>query len=202
MVDANPLLVNNQSLSTFVWIYNYVSDQFVYPYRQWYFGFDGGPLLLFFNPLYPTYLDPSSFTVRTIGNRPNAVNWTFWDAPEQFFVSQYGSHVDASNDEGDPVISSDGEITIVPRIDLYYEYQFGYFDSYLRFDPYLSTGLYQEQWSFVVNHESSLSLVLIYSWNEYHERSEIEPHLDYTNSTVNPFYLTNLTRSYVNQLIG
>jgi hypothetical protein len=201
MVDANRLLVNNQSASTYQWIYNYVNDEFASPYAQWYFNFNGKPLLLFFNPLYPTYLN-SSFTTRTIGNRPNPVNWTWWDAPTQYFVSQYGPHVNASNDEGNPVISWDGEVTIVPRIDLYYQYRFGYFDSFLRFDPDLSMGLYREQWSYVLNHSSSVHLILIYSWNEYHERSEIEPHYDPSNSNLSPYYLPILTKSYISMLDG
>ena len=200
MVDSY-LPTQNQTTSTFESIYNYVNDEFVTPYAQWYFNFQAKPLLLFFNPVFPTYLN-SSFTVRTIGNRPNPVNWTFWDAPAQYFVSENGPHVNASNDEGNPVISSDGEVTLVPRIDSYYYAIFGYSDSNLRFDPNLSMGLYQEQWSFVLNHKSSVNLVLVYSWNEYHERSEIEPHFDYTNNTLSAFYLTNLTKSYVNQLNG
>ena len=193
------LPTQNQTTSTFQSLYNYVNDEFVTPYSQSYFNFEGKPLLLFFNPLYPTYLN-SSFTVRTIGNRPNPVNWTFWDAPSQYFVGENGPHVNASYDEGNPVISSDGEVTLVPRIDSYYYATFGYSDSYLRFDPNLSMGLYQEQWSFVLDHSRNVSLVLIYSWNEYHERSSIEPHYDYTNSSVSPFYLTNLTKGYIDQL--
>jgi hypothetical protein len=107
--------------------------------------------------------------------------------------------VNATYDEGNPVISDDGEFTIVPRIDSYYNegYQGG---SYLRFDPNLASGLYAEQWSYVLAHRSQVQLVLIYSFNEYHERSEIEPHSDYTNSTVGPSYLLDLTARYTTDL--
>ncbi len=187
---------DNLSPSTLRADYGYVYDSFVNPYGGWYFEWGGKPLLLFFNPIYPAF-ENSSFTVRTIGNRPNPVNWTFWDAPAQYFQGQAGS-VNAANDEGQPTISLDGEVTLVPRIDSFFNrgYQNGY---YLRFDANLSEGMYQEQWNYVLNHTSSINLVLVYGWNEYHERTAIEPHWDYT-SHMNPDYLVNLTASYIAQL--
>ncbi len=191
MVDSFPE-TSNTSVTQ---VYSYAEDRFVTPFTSWYFKWQGKPLLLFFNPLQPG--TNSNFTVRTIGNRPNAVDWIWWDAPSQYFADQWGS-VNATNDEGPPVISPDGEVTIVPRID-------GYFNrghalgSYLRFDPNLSKGLYREQWGYVMNHSSSIKLVIVYSWNEYHERTEIEPHFDRT-ANVGPDYLGNLTARYVSEL--
>ena len=124
MVDSYPGGTEMSTNTTLMEsIYNYIYDQFAGPYSNWYYNFEGKPLLLFFNPIYPEY-ENSSFTVRTIGNRPNPVNWTIWDAPSQYFVSQNGTGVNASNDEGNPVISSDGEVTLVPRIDSYFDYAF------------------------------------------------------------------------------
>jgi len=178
--------------------YSYVYSSFVKPFGPWYFEWHGKPLLLFFNPVQPIYLD-ASYSVRTVGNRPNPVNWTFWDAPTQYFSSQNGTQVNATNDEGPPVIAQDGEVTIVPRIDSYYQAKFGYSDSYLRFDPTLVTGLYQEQWNFVIANKADVKLVLIYSWNEYHERTEIEPHHDAT-AQVNDTYLLEMTAHYITKL--
>jgi hypothetical protein len=194
MVDAFTTACNLPNVP-FSRIYDYVQRTFSSPYARWYFDWEGKPLLLFFNPLQPTIND--NFTVRTVGNRPNPVNWTFWDAPPQYFRSQAGS-VSASNDEGPPVISPDGEVTLVPRIDSYFDrgYQNG---SYLRFDSSISEGLYQEQWDYVLSYTSNVKLVLIYSWNEYHERSSIEPHLDYT-AQVNSTYLLDLTSYYIEKL--
>lgn len=199
MVDAY-LTSGEQNTSAYNSIYNYVYANFVIPYSRWYFNWEGKPLLLFFNPMYPTYSN-SSYTVRTIGNRPNAVNWTFWNAPAQYFDSQGGTGVNASNDEGNPVISKDGEVTVVPRIDSFYNYEFGYQAGYLMFDPTLSQGLYQEQWNYVLSRSSDVKLVLIYSWNEYHERTAIEPHYDYTYGG-SPSYLLNLTSYYTAKLHG
>lgn len=135
--------------------------------------------------------------MRTVGNRPNNVTWTFWDAPSQYFGGQGGSY-NATNDEGEPFISPDGEVSLVPRIDSYYN-RGNQGGSYLRFDSTLADGLYASQWSYALSHQKTVKLVLIYSWNEYHERTEIEPHNDSTAS-VSDAYLLNMTRSYVAQL--
>ncbi|MDG6941982.1 MAG: hypothetical protein JRN34_03550 [Nitrososphaerota archaeon] len=189
---------NNLNESTLNSVYDYVFSQFASTYSNWYFSWEGHPLLLFFNPIYPQTND-TRFTVRTIGNRPNPVDWQFWNAPVSFFQSQLQPGVDAANDIGNPFISSDGEVTIVPRIDSYYNNRSGYQEGYLRFDPTLQLGLYQAEWNFVLNHRSEVKLVLIYSWNEYHERSTIEPHVDGTSS-VPSTYLLNLTASFTSQL--
>src|SRR5579875_183176 len=191
-------------------IYTYVYDQFAGPYSQWYFNWQGKPLLLFFNPLYPSY-DNSSFTVRTIGNRPNPVEWIFWDAPSNFFVGQAGSGVNHNDDLGTPVVANsplavdpfgvnDGEVTIVPRIDSYFNYKENYQGGYMRFDPSLGMGLYQEEWKSA--RAQHAKLVIIYSWNEYHERTEIEPHTDYTAKNLSSDYLLNITATYASELPG
>jgi hypothetical protein len=190
---------HNLSNSSLTEDYNYIYDNFVQPFNQWYFVYEGKPLLLFFNPIYPQYND-TRFAVRTIGNRPNPVNWIFWQAPKKYFDSQNGTGVNATNDFGDPYISSDGEVSIVPRIDSYYNYLSHYQSGYLRFDENLSQGLYRYEWAYVVGHKTQVRLVLIYSFNEYHERSEIEPHHDATAS-VNSSYLLNITKQYANDLL-
>lgn len=176
----------------------YVQDTFASPFARWYFSWEGKPLLLFFNPLEPS--PNSNFTLRTIGNRPNPVDWIFWDAPQNFTQGEGGTGVNMSNDVGDPYISPiDGEVTIVPRIDPYFNYAAGHQLGFLRFDPTLQLGLYRYEWNYLFGHRSQVKLVLIYSWNEYHERTEIEPHSD-GNSTVPEGYLLNQTASYVGML--
>lgn len=178
--------------------YSYIYSSFIKPFGNWYFEWQGKPLLLFFNPVYPAYSN-DTFSIRTIGNRPNPVDWTFWNAPASYFDSQAGPNMSAANDEGSPVISQDGEVTIVPRIDSYYQFKFGFSASYLRFDQSLTKGLYQEQWNFVLSNEHAVKLVLIYSWNEYHERTAIEPHFDAT-ANVSVSYLSDMTASYIVKL--
>jgi len=107
--------------------------------------------------------------------------------------------VNASNDIGDPYISPDGEVTVVPRIDSYFGNASGYQQGYLRFDSTLQLGLYCYEWNYLLSHKGEVKLVLIYSWNEYHERSAIEPHADGTSPMASN-YLLNLTASFVSQL--
>ena len=111
MIDAynGSSNLSNSSLKS---DYKYIYDNFVRPYGNWYFNWNGKPLLLAFNPVYPTY-DNSTYTIRTLGNRPNPVDWIFWDAPPQYFAGQGGT-ANATNDEGTPMISPDGEVTLVP----------------------------------------------------------------------------------------
>lgn len=210
MVDAFPGTCNpplpNVPMSQ---VYDYIYGNFAAPYGRWYFDWLNGPLLVTFNPVEPLYND-TRFTSRMIGNyacRPvetcaghssnQKLDWIWWDAPAQYFGGQAGS-MNATNDEGQPVISQDGEVTLVPRIDSYFDrtYQGG---SYLRFDPNITQGLYQEQLNFVLSHIASVRLVLVYSWNEYHERTTIEPQA-FRNSELQENYLLNATSTFISGL--
>ena len=188
-------------------VYDYINSNFAAPYRQWYFDWQNRPLLMSFNPVEPLYND-SRFTSRMIGNyacKPvgtclghnlnQELGWIWWQAPGNFSEGEGGTGVNMTNDIGNLAISSDGEVTVIPRIDSYYDYQGGYQAGYLRFDPTLRLGLYHYEWSYVLGHRSEVKLVLIYSWNEYHERTAIEPHLD-GNSTAPENYLLNVTSTY------
>lgn len=204
MEDAYSDSLSNAS---YVRDFNYIYDNFVKPYGNWYFDWQGRPLLLFFSPLVPTYND-SRFTVRTIGNfncRPAdscpEPDWIWWTAPTQFYQGESGTNVNYTNDLGNPVISSDGEVDVVPRIDSC-SYHLGDPQARggcLKFDSNLTLGLYQYEWNYVIQNRSQVKLVLIYSWNEYYERSEIEPHYE-PSGTIPP--LANETKCYVDQLEG
>lgn len=217
MIDAfsgtcNPLLPNVPMSQ----VYDYIHSNFASPYKQWYFDWEGKPLLLVFNSAagsYPLYND-TRFTSKEIGNyvcRPittcpdhsldQKLDWIFWETPAGFSQGQGGTGVNMTNDIGNPVISSDGEVTIVPRIDSYYNYESGHQGGYLKFDSTLQEGLYQFEWSYVLSHQSSVKLVLIYSWNEWHERSAIEPHSEPGNA-LSENYLLNMTSHFVNLLPG
>jgi hypothetical protein len=191
--------------------YNYIYVNFAAPYKQWYFDWHGRPLLLAFNPVEPLYND-TRFTSREMGNyacKPvsscpdhglnQKLDWIFWQAPGNFSEVQGGTNVNITNDIGAPVISSDGEVTIVPRIDSYYSFIFHYQQGFLRFDSTLQLGMYRYEWNYVLSHMSQVKLVLVYSWNEYHERSAIEPHDDPTG-LVPAGYLLNVTSAYVAML--
>jgi hypothetical protein len=47
-----------------------------------------------------------------------------------------------------------------------------------------------------LKHKEEINIVLITSWNEYHERTEIEPHYDAT-ANVDPYYIYKLTKQFI-----
>jgi len=160
----------------------------------------GTPYLFWFNPLDPYGINLNgSFVNEVVGNNPY-VNVTLWRAPSKYLQGYQNQTI--SNYEGNPSISSNGIVSIISRYDDSGLFKVGGRSSYMQFDVSYNLGLYQGEWDFVLNHSSSVRMVLIYSWNEYHERSEIEPHYDSTNSSISPFYLTDLTKYYVTRFEG
>ncbi|PSN93883.1 hypothetical protein B9Q06_10765, partial [Candidatus Marsarchaeota G2 archaeon ECH_B_2] len=99
-----------------------------------------------------------------------------------------------------PTISSDGYVSVTPRFDDSLLYRSGCRPGALVLDQNLTLHLYQEQWEYVLGHRSQVSLVVVYSWNEYFERRFIEPAYSYTDPGLNPYYPLNLTANYTRQL--
>ena len=197
MVDA----FTNASLltaSNYAEIYSYVAANFTSQFPSIYFKWQGNPLLCWFNPMNPAAQSSlnSSFTNRVVGNS-QGVNWTLWQAPS--WTLQGNSGINVTQYEGNPNISSDGVVSVIPRYDDYMLYNYGGRNSFMRFDVSYNESLYQQEWNYVLDHRSNVSMVLIYSWNEYHERSVIEPHYDNTSSA-SPSYLLDLTGFYTTRL--
>ena len=195
LVDA--FNTTDLSASAYTQIYNYTWDNFYAPYINYTISWQDKPLLMWFNPLVPPA--NSTFTSRVTGNNLADAQWIFWKAPGQFFDS-YGGTADPGNGYvGNPPVSNDGFVSIIPSYDDYYLYLAGSRPGYMRVDYQLSQGLYQQEWSDVIQQEKSsnnIRLVVIYSWNEYHEQSAIEPHSVFTNPNAQDFYLYDLTQQY------
>ncbi|MEM1985511.1 MAG: hypothetical protein QXK55_06860 [Nitrososphaeria archaeon] len=172
-------------------VFDYVYENYYSKYDCFIYKLDNKPLLLFFNPLDPPA--DGRFNVKVVGHQSN-VDIFFWkgmDALEDY------KNVDVSNYMGDPVIS-EGIVSIIPRYDDSYLYQAGSRNGYMIFDKNFSKRLYQKEWDYVLQNKDKIHTILIYSWNEYHERSAIEPHFDL--SGVNTFYLVDSTKYYVTLL--
>ena len=58
--------------------------------------------------------------------------------------------------------------------------------------------MFVSEWNHTTSDAGKVSLVLIYSWNEYHERTAIEPHIDATSAA--PDYLFNQAGHYISKL--
>ena len=193
----------NMTPHDYVKMYDYLYVHYYHPFDDLIMLWQGRPLLLSFNAPWMGFgggfqagrlPNNSTFTYRLVGGKPNPVDWVFWVGMN--FLDSSGGNAEVNNYEANPVVSSDGEVGIAPRYDDYYLWLAPHGRSgYMRFDYQLNQGMYSSEWNYVLG-QKSVSLVLLYSWNEYHERTAIEPHVDATAS-VNSTYLLDLTTHYI-----
>jgi hypothetical protein len=158
---------------------NYIQNTFYGPFNDITFYWQGKPLLLSYNPqVIPAVPAASVFTTRIEGNDYTLVNWVFWEG---------GNYNDSGTAEiGDyeysPRISPDGEVGVAWRYDDYYLWNGtagpGGRPGYMRFDVNGTQRLLSYEMNFTVTYRSDINFILLYSWNEYHERSAFEPHQD------------------------
>lgn len=165
---------------------NYIQNTFYGPFNDITFHWQGKPLLLSFNPqVIPAVPEASTFTTRIEGNNPNLANWIFWEG-SNYNDSGTG---EIGGFEYPPRISSDGEVGVVWRYDDYYLWNgtagSGGRPGYMRFDVNGTQGLLSYEMNFTVTYRSDITFILLYSWNEYHERSAFEPHTDMNVGTFN-----------------
>jgi len=177
-------------------LYGYLYTHYYHPYDDLIMAWQGKPLVLSFNwpgPDYGRLPANSTFTYRLVGGEPNKVDWYFWTGWS--FLDSSGGNAEPQNYESAPYVSPDGEVGIAPRYDDYYLWQAGGRQGYMRFDYNTSEGMYSSEWNKVLEEGRNVSLVLLYSWNEYHERTAIEPHRDFT-AHADSTYLLDLTPRY------
>jgi hypothetical protein len=157
---------------------NIIYDTFVIEHRSKYFELQGKPLLLSFNLAYPPK-DDSRFTTRWMGHPPNPVDWIFW------------SH---------PLRIENGCASVIPRLDNHFLP-----NGTLELGVNMTQGLYERQIDAVIReyrkNPDDIEVVLFYSWNEYHERTQIEPHNDYNNDLPST-YTYNVTKNHIQTLRG
>lgn len=170
-------------------IYNYLFETYIYPYNETYMEIDGRPLVCWFNFQNMTAVLPSnrdaihnntSVQARIVG-QSDYCDWWF------------GTPWSGSADDK-PTVYKDNEICVEPRYD----------DTHLgwgnhSYDVDYSQGLYDKEWSEALNYaeQGQVKLVTIYSWNEYHERSQIEPHITDGDYVLSVFART---RSYIDRI--
>jgi hypothetical protein len=182
-------------------VYDYIENNFYGPFSNVVQYWQGKPLVSWFNSNWiRDYNEPlnRTFTTELVGGYPNGVDWYFWEGMN--FLDVNGSDAQPQNYEYAPNISTDGEVGITPRYDDLYQRP----NDYMRFDYKMNQGMYSCEWSHVLAHTDDVKLVMLYSWNEYHERSELEPYWDFTAtnsseiaSTLN--FVTELESNYAVQ---
>ncbi len=166
----------------------YIRENYISKYPDTYLRLNGKPLVLAFNPIGLAY-DPrpvfKDYAIRIVGNDIDNAGYQDWD-----LWPDYDKEL-----AGELRVRRDGYVALAPRFD----------DEHFRpggvppYDPNLTRGWYERQWQWVLRHRSQVRIVAVYSWNEFHERSAIEPHNDAT-ARVGPYYLYNLTKHYVHDL--
>lgn len=160
-------------------IYDYIYDNYVSKYPSVYYRYHDKPLLCFYNDPYLT-LDGNvpgddGFTSIIVGHQ-NYVDWIYWGTPNKIVNKT---------------------INVMPRYD----------DSRVRspnqtIDPRYQEGVYDTQWLKALNYacEGKVDIIMITSFNEFHERTQVEPCFDNTSYTTNPFLIFDKTRKYIQML--
>jgi hypothetical protein len=91
------------------------------------------------------------------------------------------------------------EVSVTPRYD---ESRLADRQMGIQVDPRLEQGVYDQEWQKAIRlwQQGQVETILISSWNEYYERTEIEPHFDATAIDKNPYFLYDKTKDYIAQL--
>ena len=169
-------------------IYNYVWNNFVKPYEPFYFHYQGKPLLLFYQGKYlvqnGNFPKNDTFTIEIFGHEEYCT-WVYGYAEELRVDGPYPRN---------------RQFSVMPRYD---ETSIPNRTRQHCIDPRLEY-LYVEQWEEALKLASrgAIDIITITSWNEFPERTAIEPHYDSTAWNKNPYYLYDLTRTYICKLKG
>lgn len=168
---------NSTKRYDFSLIYDYIYDNYVREFKSNAFNLDGKPVIGFYdNGTFARNVVPDDerFSLRLIGCQPDD-DWEY-EVPNPGLSSQ--------------PVCRDGQISVCPRYDAH-----GWHE-----DVDYSGGLYDAQWSKAISEvkQGNVKIITIISWNEYLERSQIEPTYDTTSAfKENPFYLFEKTQSYI-----
>jgi hypothetical protein len=188
MVEA----YNHSGSYNFKAIYDYINVTYIVPYGNIYMNLDNLPLICFFNDnINMTSTEEkrnairsfAGYSTRIVGQTESYVDWWAWPMSGQ-------------SEAPAPRISKDGYVGLLPRYD---DSRLNYSTS-TTYDIDYAEGLYDNQWEDVVRMESEdkIKYVAIYSWNEYPERSQIEPHINPKGEHVLSLY--SKTYHYINAI--
>ena len=160
-------------------IYDYIYNNYIAEFKSNTFNLDGKPAIGFYDSPNRTFTknivaSDERFSLRIIGCNPDD-DWEY--------------QVPNSNLSNQPVCR-DGEISVCPRYDANCWFE----------DVNYTEGLYDAQWSKAISEtkKGNVKIITIISWNEYAERTQIEPTFDTTSAfKENPFYFFNKTQAYI-----
>jgi hypothetical protein len=178
---------NNDGVYDYAAIYDYIYNEFAAPFPYLYYK-EEKPLICFFNDpdnspgLTPNGTIPQDerFTTKIVGTQPY-VQWIYTDL-NYYTEPTKNPYTD--------------QTSVTPRYD---DRNNTERDRHCIVDANLTEGIYDIEWENAINllKEGKINTITITSWNEYPERTAIEPHLDATADNLDPWYLYLKTKTYI-----
>ena len=172
---------NSTKAYRFSLIYNYVYETYISQFNSNCFCLDGKAVIGFYDGPdreFARDVVPSDnrFSLRIVGCHTDD-DWEY-EVPNPSLSSQ--------------PVCRDGEISVCPRYDAY-----GWHE-----DVNYTEGLYDAQWNKAISEvkQGKVKIITIISWNEFAERTQIEPTYDVTSAFKDPFYLFDKTQTYIEEV--
>lgn len=172
---------NSTKTYRFNLIYDYIDDTYISQFNSNCFCLDGkavvgfydGPDREFAKDVIPS---DNRFSLRIIGCHTDD-DWEY-EVPNPSLSSQ--------------PVCRDGEISVCPRYDAQGRHE----------DVNYTEGLYDAQWNKAISEvkQGKVKIITIISWNEFAERTQIEPTYDVTSAFKDPFYLFDKTQTYIEEV--
>ena len=159
-------------------------------YEEIWFDWEGKPLVAAWMPM---HMGPDDrFTYRLMN--------VYQDVPLPDDYLMDWNMLDTQDREvfGD-LVSEDGFRKVAPRLNWWPLYRIGYRDEPIQIDADLSERWYDLQWEWVFDDRDRIKLLLVWTWNEYHEQNFIEPTITQPSIGVGEVY-RDRTRYYVDRL--
>lgn len=165
-------------------IYSHIYDNYVTQYPSLYYNKTDKPAICFFNNETLTkngvVPDDDRFNVILVGQQPYT-DWIYTDLNSKDYrpMGNYQVAVTPRYDESH--LKREGNVTV---------------------DIYLNEGTYDNEWNNAIKlwQQRSIDTILISTWNEFPERTAIEPHSDATATNQSTHYLYDKTRFYIAQI--
>ena len=188
---VEPYLGNSSFSYNYTEIYNYIYDNFVTSaYSSLYYNYHGQPLVCFFN-------DPDHVpSLTSNGEVPSDERFNTVLVGEQSYTQWTYNNLHFNNPASN--LPHANEISVTPRYDDSRLYR----TKSCTMDPNLTMGTYAHEWENAIKlwKERKIDAIMITSWNEYPERTAIEPHKDATATSSDPYYLYNQTKDYIDRI--
>jgi hypothetical protein len=184
MVEPFPL---NSSSYDYNGIYNHIYDNFVKPYSSFYHN-DSKPVICFFNDPdhFPSLTDngiiplDERFNTVLVGQQPYT-QWIYTDLNPYDYREHGQNQTSATPRYDESHLNRTGNATV---------------------DIYLNQSVYDREWENATKlwKDDKIDTILISTWNEYPERTEIEPHYDATAINQSTCFLYDKTKDYITQI--